>query len=107
VGDETAQLLSLLLAALLGGTVLTAAWVRHRRAWRRRQDADRAWLRENGIATGAPRDPAAWRLLLTDDLGADGTFARDVRDREHDRGRRAVRSWGSSPGPDPAGWPCR
>ena len=79
VGDGTAQLLSLVLAALLGASVLAAAWTRHRRSWRRRQLAALGWLRENGISAPVPRDPAAWRLVLTDDLGADGTFARDVR----------------------------
>lgn len=75
MGDETAHLPSLLSAAGLCAAVVAAAWSRHRRSWRRRQHADREWLRAAGIDPGAPRpDPAAWRLVITDDLAADGTF---------------------------------
>ncbi|WP_432505893.1 hypothetical protein [Kineococcus arenarius] len=66
-------------SALLSGAVLAASWWLNRRAWRSRVEADRRWLRAHGVDAGeAPRTPAAWRLVLTPDLGPDGSFLLDV-----------------------------
>ncbi|WP_432495923.1 hypothetical protein [Kineococcus auxinigenes] len=69
-------------SALLSGAVLAASWWLNRRAWRSRVEADRRWLRTHGVDAGeVPRTPAAWRLVLTPDLGPDGSFLLDVAEQ--------------------------
>ncbi len=66
-------------SALLSGGVLAASWWLNRRVWRARVEADRRWLRSLGVDAGeVPREPAAWRLVLTPDLGPDGAFLPDA-----------------------------
>ncbi|WP_432482998.1 hypothetical protein [Kineococcus esterisolvens] len=70
-------------SALLSGAVLATSWWLNRRAWRARVEADRRWLRAQGVDPGAaPRTPAAWRLVLTPDLGPDGVFLLDLAEQD-------------------------